>query len=78
MNIRCGECKSEVIPEHTRENWQFDLVCDHCGAECTGHDGKETFYWSSARSMRIARAEMQRQQFSADMNEFYGRGNHPF
>lgn len=78
MKIKCGECGAEVLQPHTRENWHFDLICDNCEAECTGSDGQGTLYWSSARSMRIARAEIERQQFSADMNEWYGRGNHPF
>ena len=64
-----------------------DEACDVCGYPFDTHqlvfldgDGNDHPFCSvkCIRERAIGLAELERQQFSADMNEWYGRGNHPF
>ena len=61
--------------------WElYDLKCPECGALCTSFNGEtgEVLGWLTARQIERANREYAEQMFSADMNEFYGRGNHCF
>lgn len=71
-------CGNEMHADTSDEWWFVDFACDKCEAEVTGIGPSGSVHWTSARDLRIARSEMQRQQFSADMNEWEGRGNHCF
>lgn len=71
-------CGNDMDVETSDEWWFIDLACDMCEAEVTGIGADGSVHWTSSRDIQIARSEMQRQQFSADMNEWEGRGNHCF
>lgn len=54
--------------------------CRDCGAQVTSWNTvtKEVTGWLDAATIEASQAEYERQMFSADMNEMYGRGNHCF
>tara|TARA_Y100000361_G_C11138086_1_gene333339 strand:+ start:330 stop:560 length:231 start_codon:yes stop_codon:yes gene_type:complete len=56
------------------------LVCPKCHRVSGSGNFKtgEVTGWMTQREIRQSEAEYQRQAFSAEMNEWYGRGNHPF
>lgn len=76
-SIKCGVCQAEVVVDKSDEWWFTDVTCDNCEAEITAIS-PDYVRWSSAADLAASRAEMERQQFSADCNEMFGRGNHPF
>ena len=75
INCPCGE---PVVVDKTDDWWFTSVTCNECESEVTGVDPDGSVHWSSARELSIQRAEMERQQFSADCNEMFGRGNHCF
>jgi len=73
------DCGHDIPVDMGDEWWFVGLECDQCGSKCTGVlPGGKIPTWTSARDAAIARAEMERQQFSADCNDMFGRGNHCF
>lgn len=81
--VQCGQCGTSVkIPYDValRLYQTMGVECGACGAIAGSSNGKtgEIYSWMSPAQVAEANAEYQAQMFSADMNEFYGRGNHPF
>jgi hypothetical protein len=73
------DCGNIIPIDASDEWWCVGLRCDECDRECTGTlAGGKIPTWTSARDAAISRAEMDRQQFSADCNDMFGRGNHCF
>lgn len=54
--------------------------CTKCGRSTTSGNWKtgEVTGWITRRDAEASQAEYERQCFSSEMNEWYGRGNHPF
>ncbi len=57
-----------------------DVECEACGRRSDGGNGGsgEIFGWLTRRQINESQSEFDRQSFSAECNEWMGRGNHPF
>jgi hypothetical protein len=71
----CPECGGTIIVE---DGWP--RRCADCGQVVTGWNENTGAITDTitARQAAESQAEYERQMFSAEMNELYGRGNHPF
>lgn len=87
--VTCGICGNEncwieVIKEdclgYERDVYDLDVECAKCGARSQGGNFMtgELSGWMSANAVARSNADYERQMFSAEMNDLYGRGNHPF
>jgi len=86
-NIKCP-CGQQIeipfgkssYPPYLDEYDIMSVKCPNCGriAGAGNSSTGQITSWITPRQMDRANAEYQQQAFSADMNEFYGRGNHPF
>ncbi len=74
------KCPCGTVIHVRPKNNEYDLMavkCSQCGSiptHCNGRTG-EVFSWMTPAQVSRANAEYQDQLHSADMNEFYGRGN---
>ena len=66
--------------EISKANGEYDIMsveCPNCEARISSGNTRtgEISSWATARQISRANAEYESQLYSADMNEFYGRGN---
>lgn len=72
--IEVGTIKS---PYHQGREFNIDVRCGSCGRTATSGSSLtgEITGWMTEREIDDANEQMEIDSFSADMNEFYGRGN---